>query len=354
MRVGLIARGEDRGLGNMTWEFFRHVQPDRTLLIDLGELARGFEMHADRYPNATIVNWSGGALPEDEVRAWLEGLDVVYSAETFYDWDVCRWADEIGVATVLHVMPEFYRHHAEPALPRPSAWWAPTSWRLEHLSPETVVVPVPVALDRFEKPAPTNDIVRFLHVIGKRAAVDRNGTNAVVSASRSVRRKMLLRLATQDARLPALQSTRYATIERSSRGTDNYWDLYRHNDVLVIPRRYGGLSLPVQEAMAAGLAVMMPDVSPNRDWPIVPLPTRVGGSLDTQGGKLPLCNVDGRSLATMMDMLVDHRETLDQARTASYRWATAYSWDRLLPVYRAQLEAAVEKRLYTAPHSVVP
>ena len=34
-------------------------------------------------------------------------------------------------------------------------------------------------------------------------------------------------------------------------GVANYWDAYDGYDALVLPRRYGGLCLPVQEGMAA-------------------------------------------------------------------------------------------------------
>jgi hypothetical protein len=43
----------------------------------------------------------------------------------------------------------------------------------------------------------------------------------------------------------------------------NYLDQYKDGDVLVIPRKYGGLCLPMQEALAHGIPVIMPDIEPN-------------------------------------------------------------------------------------------
>ena len=50
MRVGLIARAEDRGLGVQTWEWSRGMRPDETLIVDMGELGGG---HADAIVGAT-------------------------------------------------------------------------------------------------------------------------------------------------------------------------------------------------------------------------------------------------------------------------------------------------------------
>ena len=40
-------------------------------------------------------------------------------------------------------------------------------------------------------------------------------------------------------------------------------ELYGCGDILVFPRRYGGNCLPLNEALASGMPVIMPDISPN-------------------------------------------------------------------------------------------
>src|SRR5690349_783963 len=105
------------------------MRPDRTLVIDMGPISRGFVQHPERYPAGLVVEWAGGDLPEDTVRDWIAGLDVVYSCETFYDWRVVDWCRESRVATVLHAMPEFYRPIAVADCPVPDETWLPTPWR---------------------------------------------------------------------------------------------------------------------------------------------------------------------------------------------------------------------------------
>lgn len=343
MRVGMVARAEDRGLGILTWEFHRHLQPDRTLVIDMGPLARGFEPHLDRYPDATVVPFDGATLPEAEVRAWLDGLDVLYSAETFYDWHLVEWAREAGVATVLHVMPEFYRHATEGELPHPDAVWAPTPWRLDSLPERTRLVPVPVATDRFTtRPEPTGQL-RVLHVAGHRAAGDRNGTLQLAQALRRVREPMTVRLLTQDPRLPSMRTAPGVELVIEAGGRGDYWDLYADADVMVLPRRYGGLSLPVQEAMAAGLAVVMPDVSPNDWWPTIRVPATSRGELNTPAGPVRLYAANPDRLARQLDHLASAPSAVRVAQGKARNWAARHSWTQLAPRYIAELERAADR-----------
>lgn len=341
MRIGLIARGEDRGLGIQTWEFARAMAPERTMLVDMGELARGFPVHHDRYPGATVVHYDAGQLPEGQVREWLEGLDVVFSAETFYDWRLCRWAEEAGAATVCQLNPEFLRPVAElPALP--TRWWAPTSWRLDALPVGTEVVPVPVADDRFPFEIPERDgRLRVLHVVGHRAAADRNGTAVVLQAVARARGPMSVLLTTQDARVPLGRPSPGVTVDSRSGGLRDYWRLYEGFDVLLLPRRYGGLCLPVQEAMASGLAVVMSDTEPQRStWPIRPVRTGLKSIIRTPAGRVPLALVDPRSLARELDHLANNPDDLLREQERALEWAEAHRWSVLRPHYEARLADA--------------
>lgn len=341
MKVGLIARAEDRGLGHLTWEWARHMRPDRTLVVDLGDLARGFPPHLDRYPGAAIVRFGDTGQVDDEatVRDFLDGLDVVYSAETFYDWRIVKWARDVGCVTVCHVMPEFFNVNTESA----DVLWAPTSWRLDQLPARTRLVPVPVPTDRWPALAPhVEGKLRWLHVAGHRAAMDRNGTSTVGRSTRLLTQPQTGTVITQDVRMPPMPGRPFVQITtvRGGCGPD-YWRMYDGHDVLVLPRRYGGLSLPAIEAMGAGLAVVMPDVEPQRsDWPVIRVPAKKRTTLDTQGGTLDVFDVDPRKLAGALDQLArDPGERL-MARAQALSWANANSWAMLEPTIRAELARA--------------
>lgn len=341
MKIGLIARGEDRGLGILTWEFYRHIEPDRTMLIDMGHLARGFPVFHGRYPGALRMPFDGHLVADEKaVRAWLDGLDVVYSAETFYDWRILTWAAELGVATVLHVMPEFYRHGLDPSLPRPDRFWTPTSWRLDTLDESTRVVPVPVALDRFT-PRHREAASTFVHIAGHRAAGDRAGTTTILRAVRRVSQKVRIVLITQDENLPMTSTRRNVTLERRTRSKIDYWQLYDEGDVLLSPRRYGGLSLPHNEAAGAGMALVLSDVTPNREtWPARYVRSMGAGSIRTPGGELVTYGCDPNALALAIDELAANPSEVQDLSAASICWAQEHSWQKLAGLYLTELDAA--------------
>lgn len=329
-----MARADDTGLGVQSWEACRALQPDAVLVVEMGAGAhRELPTYHDRYPGATRATFAHGRLPEDAVRDWLAELDVVVGFECFYDPDFYDWAEHARTATALQVNPELLRP-LDVYPQRPSAWWAPTPWRLEHIPAGAGVVPVPVADDRFPFRRPERDgVLRVLHVEGHPALADRNGTRIVRDALRRVTRPMRVTMASQAQR--AYRSTGPAEIV--TRGPmANYWDLYADHDVLVLPRRYGGLSLIAQEAMASGLAVVMTDAEPQRSiWPILAVPGTEGPPVRMLCGPLRPVHADPAELAGVLDRLASDPDEVGAAQIASLRWAMENRWSSLAPLYRA-------------------
>lgn len=340
MKVGLIVRGENRGLGLQSWEAYRHLQPERTLLVDMGELARGFAVHDDRYPGAQRVCFDGHRFSDvDLVQDWLRGLDVVWTAETFYDWRIVDWAAAAGVATVCVINPEFWHDGRT----RPTATWAATRWRWETLPADTRHVPHPVCADRFPlcRVGPRAGKLRLLHIVGHRAAQDRNGTITLHQAVRRMRGEAEVIIRTQDVRLPAMRSTRTVTVKTELGGRSDYWSLYEDADLLVLPRKYGGLCLPVQEAMAAGLGVIMTDVEPQRSlWPVELVPARHRGNVRSPAGTIECWDADARALGRSLDALTANREQVYALQRAATTWAREHTWEKLLPLWKEELERA--------------
>ncbi len=171
---------------------------------------------------------------------------------------------------------------------------------------------------------------RILHVAGHRAAGDRNGTNVVTALMRDM--EFEWKLGHQDGlRLHprSMQRTVLAT-----RVADR-WRIYDDCSILAYPRRYGGQSLQVNEAMARGLAVVMSDTPPNPEtWPIIPTPTRPGGYVRTPNGRIPLAQVLVRPFREILSELADPAH-LYHHQTASLEWARANSWSQWLPKIEA-------------------
>lgn len=343
MRVGLIARGEDRGLGIQTWEWARHMDPDAVLLVDMGDAAGGYPIHHDRYDQArtTVAKFDRDHFVDRAtVRAWVESVDVIYCAETWYDQQMPEWCHEAGVGLVCHVNPEFF-HHSGRWLPAVT-WWLPTSWRQLHLPRAAVLVPVPVPLERWPEPQPLRDDPPvYLHVAGKRAAGDRNGTSLFMSALARTNAAMTVRVVTQDARLPQVRTGRNVTLEPSTGGVVDYWRLYDGHDVLVMPRRYGGLCLPAHEAAGAGLGLVMTATSPNPStWPCAGIAATGTSHLAAPAGTVTTTNADPHAIAAWLDTLAIDTVARHGLQVAARRWAERHSWAALAPTIRQRLEAA--------------
>lgn len=349
MRIGLLgARGENRGLGNMTVEFARHVRPDRVLAVDLGTLSpyandwtRYAFTHADGGPpgEMRVVPWDGGALPVDAVEWLADGCDIVYCAETPYDWGALERLRARGVTTVVHAMPELWRPALEPGLPQPDRVWLPTHWR-HHLFPDAFVVPVPIASGGLPVPRVRERAVTFLHVAGHQAARDRNGTLGVLEAARLVKHPVRIVVRSQSA-IPddpyRPRGNVQLVVERGD--LPDWQSLYREADVLIAPRRYGGLSLPMQEAFAQGMPVVTLDVEPQRAW--MPKEARIEplGSVRArmQGGEVDVWDFRPEVLAAKIDELYGSPATVEFLSRAALAYGKTLSWDRWADRYRSLL-----------------
>ncbi len=341
MRIGLVSRAEQRGISIQSWAFARWMKPERILVVDVGELARGFAPDFDRFPGATVVAYHQGELPEQTVRRWLHGLDVVFCVETPMDWRLIQWATDAGVATVVQANPEFCAPDGRPV---PTAWWNPTPWRQSYMPEGCRVVPVPVDDDwhPFTLPEPA-ETLRVLHVAGHAAMADRNGTALVIEALRRLHGPVSVRIVTQDDRLRTPRLRTGVQVDVVTGGVQHHWDLYRDADVLVMPRRYGGLCLPVQEAMASGLAVVMSDTEPQRSiWPMIPIRSSTGiPRLRCPGGPLPLTAARSEHIAQILGELANDREMLRAQQVKSLEWAEANRWSVLKPLYEVELKAVM-------------
>lgn len=350
MKVGLIARAEDRGLGIQSWEFYKAMKPDATLVVDMGELARGFVNHWDRYPDGKRVGFDGHRfLDTSAVIDFVTSVDVIYVAETAYDWRLPDWCAAGSTGLVVQVNPEFYRHERDATLPHPSTWWVATQWRMSKMPEGTRVVPVPAPTHLWEDGLATPELdperpLRWVHVVGHRAAGDRNGTTLLLQAARALL-PCTIDMTTQGDRLPAARG--FAPGVEVNYLTDgnrpDRRDLYRGYDALVLPRRYGGLCLPALEAMAGGLMVMMPDCIPNRMWPGPRVPTTKGGAMRTHTGRIPLYHAQVPEMVKMMNAFNRDLGAVATEQMRARQWALDNDWDALRPLYVEELELAADR-----------
>jgi hypothetical protein len=267
MRLGIIARSDNTGLGNQTKELVDMLKPTKILLIDSTPFNKN-NQHPEWYKDYDCIR-STGFPTLQQIKLFLKEVDVVISCETFYDQNFVRYARKYGVKTILQYNYELFGNLAAPNLALPDVLLSPSVWHIEHIKKlfgnqsKVIHLPPPTNPLTFSGAKEINlskDHNRILHIAGKKAAKDRNGTNTVLE---------MLKYSKADYELVIRSQSEIETNIKDSRLTieignpDNREDMYSGFDAMVLPRRYAGLCLPMNEALVSALPVFMTDVSPN-------------------------------------------------------------------------------------------
>lgn len=337
MKLGLLVRADNRGLGIQSFETWRHLSPEISVAVEMGPHTP-YEQHFDRYPGSLQARFRDGKFVDyAPVLDALSDADVVLTQETFYDDRLVEDLRARGVRTAVQGNWEFLRWISEPALARPDLFLAPSTWHLDRWPAGTVYLPTPVATDvlpyRHRDRAET-----FVHVGGHRAMQDRNGTRLVLLAGRFIR--SAARVVVRSQSLIGRSIVGRDRVEVEIHDAPHYADNYRDADVLVAPRRFGGQSLPMNEALALGMPVITLDVDPQRRYlPAESLiPTRRRRSLKVQSGQVDWFDAQPSDLAKRIDEFFEKPALVSALSEKAGEWAAAHSWDALLPRWRSVLE----------------
>lgn len=340
MRIGLIAYSTDTGLGNQTYEFYKHMKPAKTLLVDLSDFNH-METHHDRFPDAQIVK----GIPTCNDMAWLaSGVDLIFVCETPLNYCLFEKAETAGIKTVLQYNYEFLDYLNQPQLAKPSVLAAPTRWGFDTVS-ERQIAPivdlfVPVN-DESIRPREITLCRKIFHIAGRQAIHDRNGTETFIRAALKCNDKFEFIIYAQslDDRTRRLIANAQQRINlQLIENLDDYEAMYDEGDVLVLPRKYGGLCLPMQEALAAGIPVIMPDISPNDQR----LPKQWLVRADRKGSfmartEIDIFETDANHLAFKMCEFAD-QEFMAWSNKEAITLGKALSWQNAQTQYKAMFE----------------
>ena len=319
MRLGIIARSDNTGLGNQTKELVNMLNPHKILLIDSTSFNKN-EQHPEWYASYDCIK-SNGFPSFEQIKLFLDDVDVVLSCETFYDQNFIKFANKRNVKTILQYNYELFGHLSNPNLPLPTVLLSPSVWNIEHIQKmfggQTKVIHLapPTSAESFDTARKINiskSHKRILHIAGKKAAKDRNGTETVID---------MLKYSKGDYELVIKSQSEIETNIKDSRLTieignpKNREDMYSGFDAMVLPRRYAGLCLPMNEALLSGLPVFMTDISPNnsilpQDWLI---PAHSIGTFKTKT-RVELFEADLKRLAQRVDSYIVSDNSLEKEK----------------------------------------
>lgn len=256
MKIGTLAYRTKTGLGYQVKSYIKHLGIEKILVIDLSE-HNGIPL-TNWYPDAPTVK---GYPRNDDLEEFLKGLDVVLLAETPLNYTLYYLARKMGVKTAVVANWEFWDFYVNPHYPRPDLVIMPSVWHLEEAQEWGLVNNVKVIqlhhpVDREEFPFRLRQSASFMHVAGKPAAHDRNGTHLYLEAQPDGTVVTQSEKYAQELRTRYRHSSIYTNVEDAE-------FMYQLGDVMVFPRRYGGNCLPLNEALSSGMPVIMSDISPN-------------------------------------------------------------------------------------------
>lgn len=267
MRLGIIARSDNTGLGNQTRELVNMLNPSKILLIDSTSFNKN-KQHPEWYQNYNCIK-SNGFPSLQQIKMFLKDIDVVLSCETFYDQNFVRYANKYGVKTILQYNYELFGHLSNPNLPLPTVLLAPSKWNIDVINDmfgnktKLIYLPPPTDPELFKNVKENNMTKthnRILHIGGKKASKDRNGTDTVMQ---------MLKYSKADYELVIRSQSDVELLIKDSRlkieigNPENREEMYNGFDAMILPRRYAGLCLPMNEALLSGLPVFMTNISPN-------------------------------------------------------------------------------------------
>lgn len=267
MKLGIVVRADDTGLGNQTRELVKMLDPEKILIIDSSTFHNKFVQHYDWYEGRKTVVSKG--FPDNRVLLkFFEGLNVVISCETFYSKHFVVLAKKKRIKTILQYNFEFLDYLSNDKLMLPDVLLAPSLWRFEEVQEKfgnkclVSYLPPPTDQSLFDnnRKQNMNDSHRLLHVGGKAAIYDRNGTNSVIEMLQYSKADYELVIRSQTPLDIDCSDSRVSFIIANQ---DNREDMYSGYDAMILPRRYAGLCLPMNEALLSGLPVFMTDISPN-------------------------------------------------------------------------------------------
>ena len=350
MRLGLWgARMDNSGLGMQTWEFYNHMKPAKTVVVDISQFEktedRRLKQYPERYPeNARFIT---GFPNQFDIADFLKDLDVVFIAESSYNMDFYRMAREAGVKTAVQYNYEFFDWFGDSIWQVPDLFIAPSTWHYDEVQSfcdnkkiKHVYLHCPVATEKISNRY-IGSALTFVHVAGRPAANDRNGTYTFLNALQLAPDDLRGRVYTQDKELANEIKREFPSVDLKV-NTRDYQDIYKKGSVLVLPRKYGGNCLPLNEALAAGMPVIMSKVSPQTDflpdeWLVEAHKTDIDFA---PRFKLDVYECDPAALMLKMRWFksLDDMRMLAQSKVAS-DLGHSISWDVMKPKYEEVFEA---------------
>lgn len=323
MRVGSIVYATDQGLGILAKSFF-----DNGVVTDVLVMVHShYTSHPEWFNNADVIyprNWS---KERRKVLQFCEKMDCMLFFETPFYWEVIDHCNRNRIRNFLMPMYECMPKH----LPfHPMYFVNPSLLDMDYY-PNGVFLPVPV-----EYPWTLREkAVTFVHNAGHGGLKNRNGTGEILDAWKYVKTDAKLVIRSQKRLQWNVDDHR---IEVRT-GTLPYEQMFASGDVFLFPEKFNGLSLPLQEARAAGMLVMCGDRYPMNTWlpqeSLIPVASYVTDSISGAYNDFQSAVIRPEDIARKVDEY--YGKDIREYSEGGKEWAKTMSWTHLGPKYKELL-----------------
>ncbi|MFC1680648.1 glycosyltransferase [Pseudomonadota bacterium] len=325
--IGLVGRDNDKGLGLLTAEYSKRLNVTKVLVKD----CRTSRLRKLQCPKP-FTRYVGN--PDRAAAFWVRGFDTLFVLEFAVHPKLFRWARRRGIYSVLKVNYEFLPE----SLPElPDLFLCSSSLNMEMTPYENkVLIPDPVDTEAIGFRRRTRAIT-FVHNAGRFGTQFSNCTPEVLAAIPLVKNPNVRFV---------IRSQKDITFRvddprvRYEGAVADYRDLYREGDVFLMPQKFRATSLPVQEAMAAGMPVMTTDMKPfNEFCPFLLQPSSTE-MLTGHPLRRPVLahRVTPETIAEAIDRLAESEIEVQSRQAREY--AESISWSALTTRIKAVLEGS--------------
>lgn len=339
VKIGIVARCDWSGLGVMTFDFFRNFIVSKVLVV-----GGGYQNDFSRFDGYEGTESRVCALqtPGNEDMDWLlDGVDMVVTFETPYNWNIYTKAKEKGVKSVL--IPMFEWTPVKEKMPsEPDLYLCPSKVDFDEIEGEKVYLPTPVnrSLVPFKE---RTEAKTFIFNNGHGGWGGRNSIQEFFQALPFVKSDVKFKVRSQVPFDGAINDSRVEV----QMGDLPYEQLWNEGDIYVHLHKFDGLSLPLNEALAAGMPVIALNKAPHNEFlpkellvPVEAKPTIMVGRPTESAIINPL------KVAEMIDKVANMTsEEIKALSQTSNNLAQSISWDVLKGQYLDEFAKLCNKTL---------
>jgi hypothetical protein len=268
-----------------------------------------------------MQDWYTDEQKVSSIEELLDVCDRLIFIETPFNWKIIPMARERGIKVILVSMYECTQY---PFPYYPDVLVGCSAIEVEHYKKLGCAIPcvhINAPVDMKWKLHEKAEV--FIHNAGHGGLGGRNGTKELLEAMQYVKSPIKLIVRAQNGGLKS-NDARVEIINHSV----PYDELWATGDVFIIPEKFGGSFLPMQEAFASGMAVMASDRFPTNDWLPKELLIPVAGyKKERIGAEFDCALLDPKKIAEKIDEW--YGKDISKFSLLGKEWGANNSWDVL-------------------------